>query len=540
MKATLANNHIVLSFRGNPAAIKFVRTIAGRSFDPGTRTWKLPLTVNEHTLRNLEKLGFSVDPAIFDAIKSRITRDADLERLEHQPDAALETALPLYPFQRTAAAWMSTAGGGINAYPVGTGKTMMTVATIEQLRAQRVLVVSPKSLLYQWQSEVNKWQPTWNTVVIDGPAAARHNLYFQYRTATTPAVLIVSYDIARRDFNLLKDMPKWDAVICDEAHRLGNVRTKTRKAIKLFESVRRYALTATPLMNHPAELYGIVDWCFPGSMGGYKDFLERFTFRNEWGAVLRAINVPELSRLVRRYMIRKELSELALELPPMTIEDIPFDLSEKERELYDQITAELLFDIERQLINKVENPVMIQNTLVKMVRLLECCDSLELLGADQTSSKLDILKDRLEDVAINGTKIIIFSRFTRMIEILKRELADYSPLVITGQITGQARAEAVRTFGDDPQCRVLLCSEAGGEGLNLEMANVIFHYDLPYSYGKYVQRNGRIARLTQKKPMMVYNLCARKSMDEKIARIIARKQDLAEELLGGGDIRQLL
>jgi len=333
----------------------------------------------------------------------------------------------------------------------------------------------------------------------------------------------------------------FDAIILDEAHRIGNF-TKTRRAIKQISqgSKHRYALSATPMMNSRApELYGIIDWCFPGALGAYRPYLDKFTIRNAWGGVLRTVNVDDLRQYIRRYMYYKPLSELEVQLPPITIEDIPFDLSQKERDLYTKITQEILFDIEQQLINKVENPVMIQNTLVKMIRLLECCDSMELLGSDTTSTKLEVLKDRLEDVAINGNKVIIFSRFTRMIEILKRELADYCPAVITGQITGQHRAEAVRAFGNDPKHRVLLCSEAGGEGLNLEMANVIFHYDLPYSYGKYVQRNGRIARLTQTKPMMVYNLVARQSMDEHIAKIIARKQDLSEQLLMS-DLRRLL
>lgn len=531
MHAKLKGNKIALSFSYNPAVLRFIRTLDGRGYDPRHKEWLLPLTVSEVNLRNLQKLGFALDPAIFNAIKRDLTRVKVLEGISHQPDASLDTTLPMYHFQRVASSWMIASGSGINAYPVGTGKTLMTLAALEHLHCQRILIIAPKSLQYQWQAEINKWLPNWQTTVIDGNRAQRAKLY-----ATSNPLLILSYDLARIDFDLLNSLPPWDVIVCDEAHRLGTVSTKTRKAIKQYQAAHRFGLTATPLMNHPAELYGLIDWCQPGALGSYKLFLERYTKRNKWGGILYTLNLKELSANVRRYMIRKELSELAVELPPLTIEDVPFDLSGKERALYHQLRAELLFDIEQSLINKVENPVLVQMTLVKMLRLLELCDSMELLGEDQTSSKLEILKDRLTDIGDN--KVIIFSRFKRMINILERELEAFKPCVITGDITGQGRAAALEAFRSNPDRRIMLCSEAGGEGLNLEAANIIFHYDLPYSYGKYVQRNGRIARLTQTKPMMVYNLIARDSMDEKVAKIIAKKQDLAEILLGS-DLTQI-
>ena len=136
-------------------------------------------------------------------------------------------------------------------------------------------------------------------------------------------------------------------------------------------------------------------------------------------------------------------------------------------------------------------------------------------------------------------KAIIYTRFRRMAIILDRELQKWNPVLVHGEIKGEERARRVQKFKTDESVRLLIATEAFSEGLNLEEANIVVHFDLPYSYGKYVQRNGRIARLTQQKPMMVYNLIARKSMDEKVARIIANKQDLSEMLLGR-DVREML
>lgn len=296
--------------------------------------------------------------------------------------------------------------------------------------------------------------------------------------------------------------------------------------------MHRYLLTATPMMNRPAELYGQLDIIQSGCVGAYQPFLDRYTVRGKWGEMLYPINQNELAQRLKRYMIRKSLEDVAPEMPAMMIEDIPFDLSEKERTLYDRLKKELLFEVEQYLIEKIERPMVIQMTLTKMLILTELTCSLELLGGDKTSSKLDILKERLEDILSNEEKVIIFSRFEKMTTILARELAQYNPLLITGKVTGEDRDEAVQKFQKDDTCKILISTDAGGEGLNLDAGSIIFHYDLPWSFGKYVQRNGRIKRLTQKKPMMVYNLVARKSMDGYMAKVLNAKAKMSDQLLG--------
>ena len=220
----------------------------------------------------------------------------------------------------------------------------------------------------------------------------------------------------------------------------------------------------------------------------------------------------------------------------MIIEDVKFDLSSKETDLYQKLKKEILFEVDKHLINKLENPMIIQHTMVKMIVLIELTCSLALLGDDNTSTKLDILKERLEDLLIGDDKVIVFVQFKKMAYILEKELKEYNPLMITGDVTGKDRARNLEVFQKDDVHKVLICTDAGGEGLNIDRANIIFHFSLPYSYGKYVQRNGRIKRLTQKKPMIVYNLIANKSLDVWLSKMINTKSKLSDQLLGDGPI----
>ena len=254
---------------------------------------------------------------------------------------------------------------------------------------------------------------------------------------------------------------------------------------------------------------------------------------------MRTVNLADLATRVKRYMIHRPMEDFVSEISPITIDDVPFELSLVERTLYDQIRAELLFDIEKSLINKIENPVMIQQTLVKMIRLTEVCDSMELLGADKTSTKLEILREKLADCLIDGQKAVLFTRFSRMARILVRELAQYKPCLITGDVSGKDRDAEIKAFASDDSRRLMICTDAGNEGVSYAAANFVFNYDLPYSYGKFEQRIGRPVLMGKTDPIAIFNLVARHSMDEHIAKIIARKQDLAEVLLGM-DVREML
>lgn len=278
MHASLDDNRILLSWDYNPATapaiLQYVRMLEGRQWHPDSKQWSVPIhTITETKLENLRKLGFQLDPRIFDALKRDLTHAEELEGIQHQPDAPLETILPLYPFQRVITSYMLRAGSCLNASEVGSGKTLTAIACAEALAAQRILVICPKTPMHQWEKELKRFQPSWNVAVAAGPSAVRRDIYYNYRTTTTPAVLITSYDLARIDIKqLTQGIPDFDVVVADEAHRLGGTPyIKTRKAIKLIRSKHRFALTATPLRSSVLNYYSIIDWIAPGSLGSWKD-----------------------------------------------------------------------------------------------------------------------------------------------------------------------------------------------------------------------------------------------------------------------------
>jgi SNF2 family DNA or RNA helicase len=435
----------------------------------------------------------------------------------------------LYPFQRTGVEFTALAcrlnGGTLNACEVGLGKTLMALGGMQSLNAKRVLILAPKSVLLQWQGEINKWLSL-PSLVYAGTKQQRSIMRFDLDQPQQ--IVITTYETLRNDIASLPR--KWDLVIADEAHRLGSRTTKLYKAMNHLTPTYRIAMSATPIMNRLPELYGILNWASPGCLGTWQSFQDTYCTLNYWGAVTGARNLDHLTERLQTLMFRRTVAEVAPELPPVTYEVLPVSLSKKETDLYDKVRKELLFELQEAEVSKLESPMILQNSLVKMGKLIELCDSMELLGEDTTSSKLEALKDHLSDVT-QSRKVIIFTRFSRMADILMRELRDYQPVLISGSRNAEQRAKAVDSITNDPDCRVLVSTEAGGEGLNLTTASVVYNYDLPWSVGKLIQRIGRSARIGQTKPVLVVNVVSRGTIESAVQKLLAKKVTLARDLI---------
>ena len=197
-------------------------------------------------------------------------------------------------------------------------------------------------------------------------------------------------------------------------------------------------------------------------------------------------------------------------------------------------------------ISKLENPMTLQFTIVKFGRLRQLADSLELLGENKKSTKLEVLKEKLEEFKNTDQKILIFSEFAEMCKILNRELVIYNPQMIIGETSNKERQRIVEEFNTNPLNKVLILSSAGMYGLNLQaMASVIINYDLPFSLSKLEQRIGRAHRIGQKKNVMIYNLIGKGTADMAIKKIIYNKQKISDTVLGDipltmSDIRGML
>lgn len=326
----------------------------------------------------------------------------------------------------------------------------------------------------------------------------------------------------------------FDVIIADEAHRISNPKTKTYKAVNNLCSKKRIALTGTPIQNKPLDIYGIINWLHPGYLGDYYSFEREYcifddNFDRTWRVVQGYKNLDKLAKKIEPIMIRKTKEEVFNDFPLKTSENIVFDLSREEREVYKAIKNQIFLELQKLKIEGHNLHVI----PVKMLRLLQAtCDTRLITENAPESSKLKVLKELLQPIVESGDKAIIFCQFAEMVKLLSIELSEYNPLVIFGDISEIDRFKAVKKFNEDDENKVFILSEAGSYGLNLQnKASYVFHYSLPWSIAKLEQREGRVHRIGQTKNVTSYTLTARETIDEYVAKVLHKKQGISDEIL---------
>ena len=449
------------------------------------------------------------------------------------------------------------------------GKTIMSLAVAEKAECKKVLIFCPSSVKWQWAAEIERFlypagAPKGEIVVVEGTRRAcdlllrdtitvrRENWQGKITTGHRKAgarFFIVNYEKLLRNFEAM-DCREWDMIIADEATKISNAEAKTSKAVKRLRAKRRIPMTGTPISNRPQEMWSLLDFISPGVLGNYYAFLDRYcpkitTASGKATFIRQNQHMSELKEKIQRFMIRRKLEDVRPELPEKITTDVPIELSEEEKVFYKRIKKEILYEISQTDISKLENPMTIQFTLVKMTRLRQVANGMELLGDNKKSSKLEALKDKLAEFEGDNTKVIIFTQFSSMADILCRELAKMKPLKITGEVTGEDRQRAVEKFNNDPEHQLLISSDAGAYGLNLQAASVIIHYDQPWSLAKLLQRDGRAHRIGQKNVVQIINLLGLGTVDYYVKKVLHEKAKLAADLLGDppilmGDIKGIL
>lgn len=448
----------------------------------------------------------------------------------------------LYPYQLNNSRRLSELGFGCDLSEVGTGKTITAFAVIDLVAASRVLIITPKSVASQWQNKFGEFSPDFEVHRPQGSTKAkRREAYSAFQSSTsTKKALIVTYEQARMDIQVLLPL-SLELIYADEVHRLGNPLTKTWKAVNMLTPQFKFGATATPLRSSPLQAFGIFNWLKPGALGkNFYHFKAKYTIVNGNGWVLGYKNMDELGQTIEPFYVKTTMEEAGHFMPELVEEDIVFPLSKKERALYENLRKEMLLEIEKAQIEKIENPTNLYLSVVKLGKMQEMCDSLELLGDSTESSKIDMLKDSLKDTLVNGNKAVVFTRFKRMADILARELAEYNPAVITGEVV-ERQAEIDKLTNDD-SCKIIIGTTAMTEGINLERANFLYMVDVPLgSYGTLTQVIGRIKRIGQSRPMVVYYLMAENSVDIKLRNLLVKKQDLSERIFGSfAELREVI
>ena len=423
--------------------------------------------------------------------------------------------------------------GGILADDMGLGKTLQMISILlaarKEGREAHSLVVTPASLVYNWQEEFARFAPELSVCSVVGGQAERKAIIQNYQNWD---VLITSYDLLKRDVAEYEEK-QFAYQVIDEAQYIKNHTTIAAKAVKVIKSKQRFALTGTPIENRLSELWSIFDYLMPGFLYGYD------TFKKELETPIAKYKDEDVSKRLKRMVspfILRRLKQDVLKDLPEKIEEVRYaKMEEKQQRLYDAQVVHMRDVVQSQAEESFQkNKLQILAELTKIRQI--CCDpSLMLENYDGESAKRLACMDLIKSAMEGEHKMLIFSQFTSMLELLEQDLAEEGIVYykITGATPKEKRLELVRAFNSDTTPVFLISLKAGGTGLNLTGADIVIHYDPWWNLAVQNQATDRAHRIGQEKIVSVYKLIVKNSIEEKILHMQETKKNLAEEILSG-------
>ena len=392
-------------------------------------------------------------------------------------------------------------------------------------------MVCPSSLSLNWQNEIEKFTPTINSIVIHGNAEERKK---QIESIPNFHVVVTSYDLLKRDIEIYKQCNyQFQYIIADEAQYIKNNHTQNARAIKAIVANTRYALTGTPIENSLSELWSIFDFIMPGYLFGYKKFKELYEVPITKAEDTMAMQ--KLKMLIEPFILRRIKKDVLTELPDKTITVLHNEMQDEQLKIYLSYVTRAKEEAHREIQeNGFEKSQIKILALLMRLRQICCHPSLFLSNYNGGSSKLTQCIEVVKDAVEAGHKILLFSGYTSMFDILQKELEKQNiPFFkLTGQTKVEDRIQLVDEFNRNEDVKVFLISlKAGGTGLNLIGADMVIHYDPWWNLSAENQATDRTYRIGQKKNVQVYKLITKNSIEEKIYELQEKKAKLANDML---------
>ncbi len=447
---------------------------------------------------------------------------------------AQETLLPLFPYQREGMLHLASAERALLADEMGLGKTVQAVAACALLkrlnRIERVLIVTPTSLQGEWEEQISRF----TRLPLQTLNGSRPERLAGYERATAPFFTIATYETMLTDALEVNERLQPEVVILDEAQRIKNWNTKTALAVKRLRSRYAWVLTGTPIENRIDELYSLVSFLDPAVFGPLFRFNREFYEFDERGRPRGYRNLDELRRRIRPLLLRRRKADVETELPNLAERTFLVPLSDSQRNTYrthEAVVTRLLAAAKRRPLPEPQRERLMRE--MNMLRMI--CDSNFILDpADRACPKLDELARILAECMGNSeVKVLIFSEWERMLELVGgvcRRLR-YGFASHTGGISAAQRRQEIQRFREDPACRVLLSTDTGGVGLNLQNASVVINCDLPWNPARLEQRIARAWRKDQTSAVTVLNLVSERTIEHRMLGMLARKQALSDGVL---------
>jgi hypothetical protein len=442
-----------------------------------------------------------------------------------------------FPYQTEGILFCAAAGRSILADDMGLGKTIQAIGVAQLLQeyhqVQKVLIICPTSLKYQWQSEIEKFTSARSTVV-EGSYLKRQLLYKQEGSLYK----IASYNMAVNDLQFINEYQP-DLIILDEAQRIKNWQTKVSQAIKKLQSKYALVLTGTPVENKMQELYSLVQFVDPLQLGSLYNFISAHEQTDETGKVTGYKNLHDVKERLKHILLRRTKKQVLSQLPLRIDKNLFVDITHQQKVIHSEYAEMVMKLVTRWkklgfLKEEDRQRLMIALNMMRMV-----CNSTYILDQETNhQTKLDELFNILEEIIATGDeKIVIFSqweRFTRLIALeLDRLQIGYANL--NGNIPSHKRKDLFDRFNKDEKCRIFLSTDAGGVGLNLQAGSYLLNMDLPWNPAVLEQRIGRIYRQGQKRNVNIINFVAQNTIEHGMLGKLKFKAALAEGILDNGE-----
>ena len=466
--------------------------------------------------------------AAIEAYAHRFRGDADIVPVQ----VPANFTATLRPYQQQGVDWLQHLRahglGGFLADDMGLGKTAQTIAHIviehtEGRLDRPALIVVPTSLVANWTAELAKFAPRLKLAVLHGlDRHARRN------ELAGIDVVITTYTVLARDIEAMRVL-SWHLVVLDEAQIIKSPDAKVTKAVCQLDTRHRLCLSGTPIENNLQELWSEFAFLMPGLLGDRKGFTKRFRTPIEKNNDM--VRRVQLIRRIKPFLLRRTKSEVATDLPPKHIILRRINLAPEQRELYETIRGTLYDKVREQIteLSAAQSRIVVLDALLKLRQV--CCDprlvKLPSARLVDTSSKLDELLEMVTEMVAEGRRILLFSQFTSMLDLIKPRLSAAGINFVELRGDTRNRAEPVRVFESGDVPLFLISLKAGGRGLNLTSADTVIHYDPWWNPAAEDQASDRAHRIGQTKSVFVYKMIAADTVEDRIVELQRRKADLA-------------
>jgi SNF2 family DNA or RNA helicase len=424
---------------------------------------------------------------------------------------------------------------GILADDMGLGKTIQAIAALTQVKEKiksPSIVVCPTSLLYNWQEEINKFNPNLKAIIVEGIPQNRKKIISNLKDYD---VIITSYTLMQKDIDQYKDI-EFSYTILDEAQHIKNRTTRNAKSVKEIKSIYKLILTGTPIENSLEDLWSLFDYLMNGFLSTFERFSEKYLRINDKDHLQ---NLEYLKKKASPFILRRMKADVLKDLPPVSEIEYHCKLEGTQLELYRSYAIEARKELTKLVKDNGFEKVQI-HVLATLTRLKQICCHPAIFAKEKAevgdSAKYEMLQELISNLIDGNHKTVIFSQYTKMLKIMKDDFDERGLRYSYLDGSTKNRLEIVKEFNENKDIPIFLVSlKAGGVGLNITGADTVIHYDMWWNPAVENQATDRVHRIGQKKSVSAYKLITVNSIEEKIVQMQKRKKGLVKKIIACDD-----